>query len=179
MTRSARFRPPLRERIARNIASMRAQGIEPPAQLLAMARELQGPEPRKRLPRIDSPDKAPLEKDIQKAIMEAFAYHPRVVKCIRHNQGGAYYDNPRGGSGLVMFTSDLVTDLHIMLRDPPGWGWLEVKREGWRPHVGEFNPANKTLKREADQAAFLAAVREAGGIGAFVRSVDEALEAIA
>ena len=125
--------------------------------------------PRKRLPRLDAPTE-PLERDIQSAIIEALEIHPRVVKVIRTNSGAAAYEGRNGKKYLVHFNSEPVVDLHIMLRNPQGWGWLEVKRESFKAPRDE---------RELKQAAFLAAVREAGGIGQFVRSVDEALEAIA
>lgn len=125
---------------------------------------------RKHMPRVDSPHKEPLERDILKAIVQALRYHPRVIKCVRANSGGAYFRNAQGKDALVTFTSEPVPDLHIMLRNPCGWGWLEIKRPSFK------GPRDA---REERQAAFLAAVREAGGVGCFVRSVTEALEAIA
>ena len=164
-----RFKPKLREQIARNIASMRAQGIEPPPSLLATAAKLQGPEPRKRQPRLptlDAPHK-PLEREIQKAIIEALRLHPRVLKVVRFNSGGSMHRGANGKDYLVMFSSEPVPDLFVMLRH--GFAWLEVKRSGW---------TKPTDHREERQAAFLACVRQAGGIGAFVTSVEEALALI-
>ena len=79
----------------------------------------------------------------------------------------------RGADGrdqLVLFSSEPVPDLFILLKAPSGFGWLEVKRQSFKAPRDE---------REERQARFLACVREAGGIGCFVRSVEEAISAIA
>jgi hypothetical protein len=162
--RRLNFPLPIRERIRRNLL-----GIEnAPASLLAMAEELRGPEPKRRAPRLDSPHKAPLERDIQKAIIEALRLHPRVLKVTRFNSGGSMHRGANGKQYLVMFSSEPVPDLFVLLKG--GFAWFEVKRPDFKA------PRDA---REERQAAFLAAVREAGGIGCFVRSVDEALAAIA
>lgn len=178
-----RFPLPLREKIKRNIASLRAQGIEPTPSMLAMAEELSPPErkPRPaRLPHLDSPHKEPLERDIQKAIIEALKLQPHVIKVVRFNSGGAYYRNAQGRDGLVLFSSEPVVDLYVLMYSEHETvdddvlvyrrtAWLEVKRPSWK---------SPTDARETRQAQFLDAVRQAGCIGAFVRSVDEALDAI-
>lgn len=137
-----------------------------PAPLQRAFDAVKPPPPRKRLPRLDAPHK-PLERDIQRAIIEALRLHPRVLKVVRFNSGGSMHRGANGKDYLVMFSSEPVPDLFVLLRG--GFAWLEVKREGWQ------RPSDA---REERQAAFLAAVREAGGIGCFVRSVDEALAAI-
>lgn len=125
------------------------------------------PPPRKRLPKMDAPHK-PLERDIQKAIIEALRLHPRVLKVVRFNSGGSMHTGANGRDYLVMFSSEPVPDLFVLLKG--GFAWLEVKRPGW---------SRPTDLREERQAAFLEAVRAAGGIGQFVRSVEEALAEIA
>ena len=153
--------PAVHERVKRSILEHRAW-----AQTAAQA-----PRPRApRLPRADAIHKEPLERDIQSAIMEALQLHPRVIKVVRTNSGGSMYRGKDGRDHLVLFTSEPVVDLHIMLRNPGRLGWLEVKRPSWK---------RPTDEREERQARFLACVREAGGIGCFVRSVEEAIAAIA
>lgn len=123
---------------------------------------------QRRLPTLDAQHK-PLEREIQRAIIEALRLHPRVIKVTRFNSGGSLSRDANGREHLVLFSSEPVPDLFGLLRNPPGFFWYEVKRDGWsRPRD----------YREERQAAFLEAVRQAGGIGQFVRSVDEALEAI-
>ena len=161
-----------RQRIAANEAAARAMspdGKLPPH--MQRAFDAVRPAPvRKRLPRLDAPHK-PLERDIQRAIIEALRLHPRVIKVTRFNSGGSMHRGSDGRDRLVLFSSEPVPDLFVLLRDSKaGFAWLEVKRPGW---------SRPTDLREERQAAFLAAVREAGGIGQFVRSVDEALAAIA
>ena len=184
MSRRARFRPTFRQQLAANEAALKA--MSPDGTLGPMQKafdELRPAPPRKRMPRLDSPDKAPLERDIQAAIIEALHLQPHVIKVIRFNAGGAYYRNAQGKDALVLFSSEPVVDLYVLMRErvaplnsnrvalhAPRTAWLEVKRPGW---------SKPRDLREERQAAFLAAVREAGGIGQFVRSVDEALEAIA
>ena len=119
-----------------------------------------------RAPRLDAPHK-PLEREIQKSIIEALRLHPRVLKVVRFNSGGSMHRDAQGRDHLVMFSSEPVPDLYVLLKG--GFAWLEVKRPPW---------SRPTDAREERQARFLEAVREARGIGCFVRSVDEAIAAI-
>ena len=171
MRRRLRFPPTFREKLASNEAALKA--LSPDGKLTermqASFDAVRPPPPRLRAPRLDAPHK-PLERDVQRAVIEALRLHPRVLKVVRFNSGGSMHRGANGKDYLVMFSSEPVPDLHIMLRNPPQIGWLEVKRPGWSRPVD---------LREERQAAFLAAVREAGGIGQFVRSVDEAIAAIA
>jgi hypothetical protein len=164
-----RFPITFRHQIANNEAALRAlspDGTLPEPMQRALDK-VKPPPLRKRLPKLDAPHK-PLERDIQRAIIEALRLHPRVIKVCRFNSGGSMHRGANGKDYLVMFSSEPVPDLFVLLRN--GFAWLEVKRPGW---------AKPTDLREERQAAFLAAVREAGGIGQFVRSVDEAISAIA
>ena len=169
--RQLKFPMTFRQQIAANEAALRA--LSPDGTLpgpLQKALEAVKPPPlRKRAPRLDAPHK-PLERDVQRAIIEALRLHPRVIKVCRFNSGGSMHRGANGKDYLVMFSSEPVPDLFVLLKAPPRICWMEVKRPGWdRPRD----------LREERQAAFLAAVREAGGIGKFVRSVDEAIAAIA
>ena len=160
-----------RQRIAANEAAARAMspdGNLPPQ--MQRAFDAVRPAPvRKRAPRDPARQTEPLEADIQKAIIEALELRPEVVKVVRFNAGAAYFYKPDGSRSLVHFSSEPVVDICVMLRGGR-YAWLEVKRPSFK--------APRDL-REERQAAFLAAVREAGGIGCFVRSVDEAIAAIA
>jgi len=169
--RYVRFRPGLKQQVQRNIASLRAQGIEPPESLLAIAEEYMPAkrQQRKPLSRADSVHKEPLERDILKAVIQVLRYHPRVIKVLRMNSGGAMYRDRQGHDSLVLFSSEPVPDIHVLLRTPPQIGWIEIKRPSFKA------PRDA---REERQARFLEDVRKAGGIGAFVRSVEEALDAI-
>jgi hypothetical protein len=172
MRRRLNFPITFRQRIAANEAAARAMspdGKLPEAMQRAFDAVRPAPaRPRKqRAERLDAPHK-PLERDIQKAIIEALRLHPRVIKVTRFNSGGSMHRGADGRDRLVLFSSEPVPDLFVLLRG--GFAWLEVKRPGW---------SRPTDLREERQAAFLAAVREAGGIGQFVRSIDEAIAAIA
>ena len=160
-----------REKLRQNAKALEAlaaaSGRAHPPHLAEQIAKAAAP-PKRRLPRLDAPTE-PLERDIQSAIMEALEIHPRCVKVIRCNSGGSMYRGKDGREHLVLFTSEPVVDLHVMLCNPAGWGWIEVKRPSWK---------HPTDARETRQAQFLDAVRRAGGIGAFVRSVEEALAAI-
>ena len=171
MRRRLRFPPSFRAKMAANEAALRAMSPDGKLPEAMQARfDALRPKPRKprvpRLPTLDAPHK-PLEREIQKAIIEALRLHPRVLKVVRFNSGGSMHRGANGKEYLVMFSSEPVPDLFVLLRG--GFAWLEVKRPGWRQPTDE---------REMRQSRFLATVREAGGIGCFVRSVDEALEAI-
>lgn len=159
-----------REKIASNEAALRAMspdGVLPEALQRALDKvKPPPPRPYQRRERGErSATEEPLERDIQQAIIQALELRPEVVKVVRFNAGAAYFYKPDGSKSLVNFSSEPVVDLYVMLRGGR-YAWLEVKRPSFKV------PRNE---REERQAAFLAAVREAGGIGAFVRGVDEAL----
>ena len=162
----------LREKIERNERALRflsATGtLAPSVQAGFDEFRERHPEPKRRVPRLDAPHKEPLERDIQKAIIQALRLHPRVIKVVRFNSGGSIHRGADGRDQLVLFSSEPVPDLFVLLKG--GFAWLEVKRPSFKSPRDE---------REERQARFLAAVREAGGIGCFVRSVDEAIDAIA
>ncbi|MDZ4250400.1 MAG: hypothetical protein U0990_09955, partial [Candidatus Nanopelagicales bacterium] len=167
--RKLQFPITFRQQIANNEAALRALSPDGtlPEPLQKALDKVKPPPLRKRAPRLDAPHK-PFERDVQRAIIEALRLHPRVIKVTRFNSGGSMHRGANGKDYLVMFSSEPVPDLFVLLRG--GFAWLEVKRPGWQ---------RPTDLREERQAAFLAAVREAGGIGCFVRSIDEAIAVIA
>ena len=168
MRRRLRFPPAFRQKIANNEAAMRAlspDGTLPEPLQRALA-AVKPPPLRKRAP--PQPTGEPLEADIQKAIIQALELRPEVVKVVRFNAGAAYFYKPDGSRSLIHFSSEPVVDLYVLLHGGR-YAWLEVKRPSFK--------VPRDL-REERQAAFLTAVREAGGIGQFVRSVDEAISAI-
>src|SRR3990167_6735032 len=167
--RQLKFPMTHRQKIAANEAALRALSPDGtlPGPLKKALDKVKPPPLRKRAERLDAPHK-PLERDVQRAVIEALRLHPRVLKVVRFNSGGSMHRGANGKDYLVMFSSEPVPDLFVLIRG--GFAWLEVKRPGW---------SRPTDLREERQAAFLSAVREAGGIGCFVRSIDEALAAIA
>ena len=162
----------LREKVERNERALRflsATGtLAPSVQAGFDEFRERHPESKRRIARADAIHKEPLERDIQKAIIQALRLHPRVLKVTRFNSGGSMHRDRYGNEQLVLFSSEPVPDLFVLLKG--GFAWLEVKRPSFKATRDE---------REERQARFLACVREAGGIGCFVRSVDEALAAIA
>ena len=169
--RKLQFPITFRQQIASNEAALKAMSPDGKLseRMQASFDAVRPPPPRKRAPRLDAPHK-PLERDVQRAIIESLRLHLRVLKVVRFNSGGSMHRGANGKDYLVMFSSEPVPDLFVLLKAPPRICWMEVKRPGW---------SHPTDLREERQAAFLAAVREAGGIGQFVRSVDEAIAAIA
>ena len=113
----------------------------------------------------------PLESEVQAAIHGALMKHPAIAWVARINSGamrteykgkrGFYWFN-RMPRGLAM--SDLIGQ-----KKTGQFFALEVKRLSWNRISDE---------REECQNAFLTLVRSTGGLGGFVRSVDEALYAL-
>lgn len=116
-----------------------------------------------------------LEKDVLRAVGQLLAYHPRVAFMLRMNSGMASYNAANGKYAPVWF------HLWVKPRDPMRMSdfmgatvdakiiALECKRPGWK---------KPTDQREREQLAFLQCVKRAGGIAAFVTSVEEANEAL-
>lgn len=112
----------------------------------------------------------PLEKEVLRAVGELLSAHPGVLFALRMNSGAASYEASTGKYAPIWF--------HIWVRSPEKCRMsdflgatvdsrllaLECKRPGW---------TKPTDDRERQQAAFLALVRQIGGIGAFVTSADD------
>ena len=130
------------------------------------------PQKRSRIVRpVDGKPVVPLEADVIRAVGQLLAVHPRVLYALRMNNGAASYETSSGKWAPVWF--------HLWVRSPEECRMvdfygatkngriiaLECKRESF---------TQPTDQREREQAAFLAVVRNAGGIGGFVRNADEA-----
>lgn len=123
-----------------------------------------------------------LEAPVVAAISELLAAHPRVIWAARFNSGAASYEAASGNYAPVWFHR-FVRQPEKM-RMPDFFGLLktgfvydntsrpiaiEAKAPGWK------KPGDD---REREQAAFLAMVRNAGGIGIFATSADQVAEAL-
>ena len=100
------------------------------------------------------------EKDVQSAVLEALAFHPRVAFFWRQNTGGMQDENVN----KVRFAFKGCSDILGMLRDGRFLA-IEVKRPGGPGPTPE-------------QRAFLAKVRVGGGVGFVVRSLDDLKEGL-
>lgn len=118
----------------------------------------------------------PLEKEVIRAVGELLAKHPSVLFALRMNSGAASYEAKSGKWAPVWFHTWLrapkacrMSDFFGAMTDARMLA-LECKRPGW---------TKPTDAREREQAAFLEVVRQSGGIGAFVTSVDDAARLLA
>lgn len=126
---------------------------------------------REMKPRVDHPD---LEKHVVRAVSELLAVHPKVLFAVRQNSGGASYEHSSGAYKPIHFYQ-ILTSQPVTIVD--FWGFmkdgrplaLEAKRPSWKEPKED---------REFRQAMFLMLIRNIGGIGAFVRSSEEANEAL-
>lgn len=123
-------------------------------------------------PRAPSTSTVPLERDVQKAIIDGLRRHPRVALVERINSGSALESNADGSKRYIEFSRvyrvderDLAAvDIHCTLR-PHGQRFvIEVKRPGWR---GARTP------REIAQSNYIDVVIASGGRGIFATSWDE------
>lgn len=193
MPRRMRFKQRLRDKMLANARMMEFMGMAAPEEKQeAVADLLRGnaaaipaaPKRRKVVERMDGVDidrihgakrAVPLENEVVHAISQLLAAHPDVLFAVRQNSGAASYEAKSGRYAPVHFYRLLTHNGAVTL--PDFWGFLksgryfalEAKREGWT------NPRDD---REYKQANFLMLVRNCGGIGAFVRSADEAKAAI-
>jgi hypothetical protein len=189
-----RFRPghrqqqrQLAEQVVSNLPAYRAKLADPATpdyvrasllRYIAQAEATLAKPIRTRKPSVRGASSEPLERDIQAEIKSALEAHPRVSMVVRFNSGGAYGADKSGREYLVKFASRRVVDLYVVLYEGR-YAWLEVKKPGWQ--LGPWPPSNPKDRRaytEHEQDKFLKEVRNAGGIGAFVRSVGEAMEAL-
>lgn len=120
---------------------------------------------------------APLESDIQAAIVNRLRVHPKVSWIMRVNSGTLMTDSGksmrlyflylRGMPAISKGVSDIVGQFTVdHPTRPSSFFAFEVKRD----HKQDATP---------EQSNFLKAVNEAGGIGRIVCSVEEAERAIA
>ena len=124
-----------------------------------------------------------LEAPVVAAISQLLAVHPRVIWAARFNSGAASYDAGSGRYAPVWFHKFLCSpekmrmpDFFGLIESPPFhtvYGCacrpiaIEAKAPGWTKPRDD---------REREQAAFLAMVRNCGGIGIFATSVSDVEE---
>ena len=185
--RKLRFKPSLRTTMLGNaayLASM-APGGELPLDLAAsMERTLpKAPKHRVRSEDMSAVDidavhrtqTAPLESEVTAAISKLLAVHPKVLIAIRMNSGMASYEAASGRYAPVHFHKWLRYPEKMRMPDFIGWLTdgrpfaIEAKRPTWtRPRDD----------REREQAMYLEAMRDIGGIGIFATSADWVAEAL-
>ena len=114
------------------------------------------------------------ESHVIREVSELLAVHPRVLVCWRQNSGGASYEHSSGRHAPIYFYKILtgqpvtIPDFFGLLRDGRPFT-LEGKRRDWRGPRDE---------REKRQALFISLIQNIGGVGAFVKSAEEANEAL-
>ena len=169
------FRPSLREQMRQSLAAQKwlAAGAPDEKREIAAA-HLAGMEAGQ-LPPV-RPRAAPrqLEAPVVAAIAELLAVHPKVLFAVRQNSGGASYQAKSGKYAPVFFYRILtkqpmtITDFWGVLKNGRMLG-IEAKAPGFtEPHTDT----------EIRQAAFLAMVRNCGGVGLFATDADQVAGAL-
>ena len=149
-----RGRVPLREQMRMNRAAMRAM-CTTPEQLDALERDF--PEDAAPKPRAARKPSGNLtEAQIQKAIIDLLRKHPKVAMVNRYNSGSAQF-----GKATVRFNS------------ARGQSDLMGTLKGGRTFAFEVKSAKGVVHEH--QERFLQRIRNAGGIGEVVRSVDDVI----
>ena len=112
---------------------------------------------------VDGRPAAPLEKDIQRAILDAIALRRDVIFVGRFNRGQAVATDSYGNTRYTPFNSVRgFPDIHGLLVGGRAF-YLEVKRPG-------------AARPSPDQLEFIDKVRRGGGIAGIAFSVDDALK---
>lgn len=111
------------------------------------------------------------EAPVQRAVNHLLAVHPKVALAIRMNAGMANTD----AGGIVRFHwiikgEGRIGDNFGLLVDGRPFA-IECKKPSWK-RVSQGD--GDTARREQRQQAFIKLILSVGGIGGFVRSVDEA-----
>jgi hypothetical protein len=116
----------------------------------------------------------PLEKDVQKSIIDFLLRHPKIGLVERINSGTMQSDNGDGTTRYTQFNKVYGRASNGEFMDMPdicctlnGNGKrfvIEVKRPGWK------KPTNDHERR---QAAYIMHIVECGGYGMFATSVDD------
>lgn len=169
MRRWSRGRPSRREQIASFNATSRfyAGASDSPATKDNLERALIPDLPPKRARVVrpyDGQPAAPLEKEIQTAILEAIALRRDVVFVGRFNRGQAMATNERGEVRYTPFNSvPGFPDIHGLLVGGKAF-YIEVKR-----------PPPNYRKPDKDQRDFLDEARVAGACAGVACSVEEAM----
>lgn len=129
------------------------------------------PAPKPRAPRAEPPA-VPLERDIQKQIIDGLRMHPLIGMVERVNGGTAIEKNQDGSDRYIKFHHVYPVDgqflrsvdIHCTLKPSGRRFVIEVKRPGWTKPMDE---------RERNQAAYIQHVRKCGGFGMFATSWDQ------
>ena len=127
------------------------------------------PLPQKRAPR-SAPDPNDNEADVLSAVGELLHVHPKVLLAVRQNSGAAQYDNGAGRAIPIWFYRIVRKPVEMTIVDY--WGFLadgrpfafECKRPSW---------SHPRTEREMKQWAYINTIVKLGGVGSFVKSVDE------
>ena len=156
-----RGKPSLRETLEANQKALDqyATFADKPRYIVAMP-----PAPVKRAPAkpLNEPQKPtePLEKEIQREIVQALKQNPEVVFVGRFNSGTSVNTDEYGNTRYTKFNTVAgFTDLHGMLRGGRAF-YIEVKR--------------KNTRATQEQAEFIGKVQAAGGLAGVARSVYDA-----
>lgn len=159
MVRNLRRAPKLRDALAAANAADRfyaaMAGVAPRAQTAISPKRV-----------YTKPNAEDTEAPVLAAVSELLHFHPRVLFAIRQNSGAAFDGTkPIWFYRIVKRPRDFtLTDFWGVTTDNLPWA-IECKRPSWR---------EPRTERELKQQAFIRIVQESGGIGAFVRSVEEA-----
>lgn len=113
------------------------------------------------------------EAEVQTAVLAYLCTVPDLVRIERHNRGAATdeHGRPIQFNKVIKGGDITIVDVVGMFRDGRHLA-IELKREGWR--MAGPDAMHDTAVRERKQAAYIAQTVECGGVGGFVRSVDEA-----
>lgn len=125
------------------------------------------PAPQKRAPAM--PSGVPLERDVQKEIVDGLRSHPLIGMVERVNSGTALEQNLDGSKRYIEFhrvypvagIHFAAVDIHCTLRSGGRRFVIECKRPGWKEPRG---------KRELAQAAYINQIILCGGFGMFATS---------
>lgn len=115
-----------------------------------------------------------IEAPVIAAVADLIEQHPNVLFAVRQNSGSIPYERD-GRPVPVWFYKKIKTPEELTLTDY--WGFLkdrrpfaiECKKPSWK---------SPTTPREFRQRAFLQMIIALGGVGCFVRSAEEAAEAL-
>ena len=155
------FKPSHADTLRANKSAMQhyatLSGRETPVEQLA----LQTVKPKQTRAKAGSNTTIPLERDVQRAIIEYLSAHRGVAFYGRFNSGTAITGDAQGNTRYTRFnTIKGFPDIHGMMKGGTAL-YIEVKRPGGR------------LTDEQDE--FLQKVRDNGGIGFMAQSVDDVM----
>lgn len=131
--------------------------------------------PRRKRARTRPPRLDPLERDVQRAVLERLLLDPRVAWCCRLNTGAARYQDGKGRERFVRFGFPGMSDV-VGQMAPLSWSQEEGRGSPLDCLGGAFLAVEVKrcrTKLTDDQRAFLLRVREAGGVAGVARSADD------